>query len=221
MARTLASAWVSVSPTGFKEFAAKTKVGLKDALKNADAMIQVTADVKPAVAGIDGLKLRLDELSKKVTDARVGVDDKDALASLARMDVKLDTLGARTARPGVTLEGEKKILADILTIDAALDALGKKTAKPDVSGGGGGLLSRILPGGGVVAVRPVPGARYPARRRGCRWSARSRHPSRSARSPRRSRRCRSSRRPPRAASCSRSAVRWPGSRSWVPANQRR
>lgn len=139
MARPLASAWVSVSPSGFAQFAKKASAGVKTALRGVSAQVPVTANTTPALTGLDKLKARLAELSRRVTDAGVGLDDKQARAALAKMDVQLDRLSRRVASPRITLEGTKAALADVLAVDAALDRLNDKQAK----GGAGGKASRI------------------------------------------------------------------------------
>ena len=126
MARTLGSAWVNISPSGFNDFYKKAQLGVKKALKGVDASVPVTADTKPAGLSIDALKVRLADLSRTVAEARVGVDDKEANAKLAAMDVKLTKLSSKLASPRVTLEGAAAVEAQLLALDASFDRLQHK-----------------------------------------------------------------------------------------------
>ena len=157
MAKTLASAWVSVSPSGFSDFAKKAQAGIKGALKGTDASVAVTADTKPAVGSIDDLKIRLDELSRNVATARVDVDDKDSDAKLAAMGVKLDRLSARVVSPNITLEGAARVEAELLAVDASFDRLNDKTETTgssllDLASSTGGMGALI---GAGIALSPV------------------------------------------------------------------
>jgi SLT domain-containing protein len=141
MARTLASAWVSVSPTGFADFGKQARDGIKRVMRGVNATVPVDADTKPATTDLDKLKARLKDFSKTVAEARLGVDTKQAAADLAKMDVRLDKLGHKVSSPRITLEGIKAAEAELLGLDAQLDRLNKKTAGPAGPGGGSRLAS--------------------------------------------------------------------------------
>jgi hypothetical protein len=162
MARTLGSAWVNISPSGFKEFYSKAQVGINKALKGVDATVPVDADTKPATLSIDDLKTKLADFSRKVYQARLGADDKELDAKLAAISVKLGALGRRVESPRITLEGAAAVEAQLLALDVSFDKL--KNKAEDVGGSATGLgrdlgaLSNIafpaLIGAGI-AVSPV------------------------------------------------------------------
>lgn len=162
MARTLASAWVHVSPTGFPQFAKSAQAGIKTALKGVSATVPVQANTRPATLSIDDLKARLAEFARTVAAARLDADDKEAVAKLAAMGVKLDALGRRVASPRVTVEGLAKAEAELLGLDVAFDRLGKKAE--NLGGGAvsagrdlGALSQFAMPAliGAGVALSPV------------------------------------------------------------------
>lgn len=162
MARSLASAWVSVSPSGFANFGKQAKAGIATALKGVSATVPVQANTKPAVLSVDDLKARLEDLAGKVATARVGIDDKQADATLAAMAVKLTRLDTRVASPRITLEGIARVEAELLAVDASFDKLGRKTENlggSAVSAGRdlGALSQFALPAliGAGVALSPV------------------------------------------------------------------
>jgi hypothetical protein len=126
MARTLASAWVNVGPSGFATFGKVTQAKVKAALRNVSASVPVQANTTPATTSLDKLKARLEELAGKVATARLDADDKDAVAKLAAMAVKLDRLDRRVASPRITLEGAAAAEAEMLALDVSFDRLGSK-----------------------------------------------------------------------------------------------
>jgi hypothetical protein len=154
MARTLGSAWVNISPTGFSQFGVQARAGIKKVLAGASATVPVNASTIRATTDLDKLKLRLAEFSKTVADAKIGVDDKQALATLAKMSVGLDRLSRKTASPRITLEGIASAEADLLGFEATLDRVSKKSATPRASSGGAGfsLLGAAGAGGAALAV---------------------------------------------------------------------
>jgi Transglycosylase SLT domain len=159
--RTLASAWVSVGPSGFADFGKSARDGINRAMKGFSATVPVDADTKPATGSIDDLKGKLADLSRNVSTARLDADDKDAVAKLAAMNVQLDRIGKRLESPRITLEGTAAVEAQLLAVDASFDRLKSKSEDlgPSVAGAGealGGLASPMgaLIGAGV-ALSPV------------------------------------------------------------------
>lgn len=143
---TLASAWVSVAPSGFADFAAKARDGIKTALSRINPQVPVGANVKPALGSIDDLRAKLDELRLRRADVSVGLNDKAAKAALLALDVKMVDLGKKVAKPNIDVRGTAKALADIAAVDLALDKVGKAASSNGNSGGGGilGTLTGIL-----------------------------------------------------------------------------
>lgn len=94
-----------------------------------------------AADDVRGLSRRLDEISGRSATARVALaGDKDALARLDQLDVKLLAVGNRRASPNITLQGALKANLEIAGISAALDKLNTQVAAPVSTGGGGSIL---------------------------------------------------------------------------------
>ena len=119
---------------------------------------------KAASAATDdvlNLAKRLDELSKKSATARVGLaGDKEALAQLDKLDLKLLTTGRRVVDPKITLDGAAKAQAEIAGLEVSLDKLGTKSANVTaaVGSGPGGLAGPAGMGaliGAGVALSPI------------------------------------------------------------------
>jgi hypothetical protein len=106
-----------------------------------------------------GLARRLDELSKKSATARVSLaGDKEALAQLDKLDLKLLTTGRRVVDPKITLDGAAKAQAEIAGLDVSLDKLGAKSEDATASVGSGGLAGPAGMGaliGAGVALSPI------------------------------------------------------------------
>ena len=106
-----------------------------------------------------GLAKRLDELSRKSATARVGLaGDKEALAQLDKLDLKLLTTGRRVVDPKITLDGAAKAQAEISGLEVSLDKLGAKSADATASVGSGGLagpsgMGALIAAG--VALSPI------------------------------------------------------------------
>jgi hypothetical protein len=131
-----------------------------------------------AAGSMKELSSRLDKVSGRVAEARVGLQgDKQAQVELDKIGVKLINLGRRTANPNIDLKGALGASAQIGAIDLALDRLdGRRVTvsvgirqrlgegvlgglSPGGAGGGGlGLLGPAAIGGGIVGAGLVPGA---------------------------------------------------------------
>jgi hypothetical protein len=126
----------------------------KDALGSP---IALTAEDTQALAALDSLGLKIDEL--KATRAKISLDlnDKAAVAKVAALDVQLDALDRKRSDPKVAVSGMAKALADVASLDLALDGLSKKKVNPfkgiDLTGLGSGALW-----GGGIAAAAGPGA---------------------------------------------------------------
>lgn len=107
--------------------------------------LTATDEAKP---DLTDLKARLDELSHKVATARAQVEDKDAEAVLAALDLKLKRIADKVVDPKIRMRGAERALADLLAVDVAMDRMNKKAAdlklKADGEAAAGGLLSRLL-----------------------------------------------------------------------------
>jgi hypothetical protein len=76
-----------------------------------------------------GLARRLDEISKKSVEARVGLaGNKEALAELDKLDMKLLTTGRRVTDPKISIDGAAKASLEITGLDLQLDHLSEKSA---------------------------------------------------------------------------------------------
>lgn len=109
---------------------------------------------------LDKLNARLDELGRKVAEARVEVTDKEAAAKLAMMRVNLDSLSKRVASPRLSLQGAARVEAQLLALDVSFDRLNEKASDLTVQGGAlfrlGPLFAKITSsGGGLVGMLPV------------------------------------------------------------------
>ena len=137
----------------------KASAGLSDIGKAADGASRNT----------DALTKRLNELSRKSVEARVKLaGDKEALASLDKMDARLISLDRRVASPNMKVEGAARAIAEISAVDLELGKLGGKGGTADVatssldklmaklgpSGLSGGAGMGALIGAGV-ALSPV------------------------------------------------------------------
>jgi len=132
VARSLGDAFVSVKATGETEFLYDTQK-MADAAGRISAAVSVTADTRDATVSMDKLRAKVADLAKQRADITISAKDKDALAAMARIDLRLDLLNDKVAKPDISVRGELRALADIASVDAALDALGKKQAEPAIS----------------------------------------------------------------------------------------
>jgi cell wall-associated NlpC family hydrolase len=116
-----------------------------------------------SAASDDVMKLaeRLDKLGAKSTKARVDLaGDKEALAQLDKLDLKLLTVGRRVIDPDIKLDGAAKAQAEISGLEVSLGKLGSKsgTATAAVGSGAGGLAGPSGMGaliGAGVALSPI------------------------------------------------------------------
>ena len=112
-----------------------------------------------AADDVKGLQHRLDEISAKSAKARVGLEgNKEALAQLDKLDVKLLTVGKRRANPNIKLEGALRANLELAGLDAELDKLNQKADR--ISGGGGGLakLRTVLQGLAGMTLQGLAGS---------------------------------------------------------------
>jgi hypothetical protein len=94
-----------------------------------------------------GLARRLDEVSKKSATARVELSgNKDAMAQLDKLDLKLLETGRRVVDPKVSINGAAKASVQISDLDAKLDGLTARAAEAEAATGGAGS------GGGLSGV---------------------------------------------------------------------
>src|SRR5690349_2468367 len=90
-------------------------------------VIKVKASDAGAKPEMDALKAELDELGRKVAEARVDVDDKEGAAKLKNLNAQLIALGQRVANPKITLAGAARVEAQLAAVDAALGKIGQGT----------------------------------------------------------------------------------------------
>jgi hypothetical protein len=130
----------------------RASAGLSDIGKAADGASRNT----------DALTKRLNELSRKSVEARVKLaGDKEAQASLDKMDARLISLDRRVASPNMKVEGAARAIAEISAVELELDKVGGKggtaetaTASLGLSGLSGPSGMGALIGAGV-ALSPV------------------------------------------------------------------
>src|SRR5690242_5072477 len=101
-----------------------------------------------------GLAKRLDEISAKSASARVRLEgDKDALARLDKLDLKMAVTGNKVMSPKVSIEGAARAAVEISALDVELDHLGEKSAAAGGASGIGSLTGTGgLAGGGMGAL---------------------------------------------------------------------
>lgn len=107
---------------------------------------------------LEGLKARLTELGRKVAEARVNIEDKEANAKLAMLGVRLDSLGRRAVSPKLSLQGAARVEAQLLALDVQFDRLGGKVGSRGlIQRGLSGLLNGItsLGGVGTTFINPI------------------------------------------------------------------
>lgn len=130
-----------------------------DILANADNAVSgfVKAGRSAAAASDDvlGLAKRLDEISKKSATARVELaGNKEAMAQLDKLDLKLLATGRSVTDAKVSVDGVLKAATEIQGLDLELDKLGAKSETASASVGSGGLSGAsglgALIGAGVV-----------------------------------------------------------------------
>lgn len=128
--------------------AAKTKL---------ESPIALTAEDTQALAALEGLGLRIDEIKAARAKIPIDLNDKAAVAKAAAFDAQLDALDRKRSDPKVSVSGMAKALADVASLDLALDGLGKKKVNPfkgiDLTGLGSGALW-----GAGIAAAAGPGA---------------------------------------------------------------
>ena len=82
--------------------------------------------VSAASGDVMGLARRLDEISKKSATARVDLaGNKEALAQLDRLDLKMAMTGNKVMKPNVSVEGVAKASVEISALDVELDRLSR------------------------------------------------------------------------------------------------
>lgn len=118
-----------------------------DILANADNAVSgfVKAGRSAAAASDDvlGLAKRLDEISKKSATARVELaGNKEAMAQLDKLDLKLLATGRSVTDAKVSVDGVLKAATEIQGLDLELDKLGAKSETASASVGSGGLPAR-------------------------------------------------------------------------------
>lgn len=101
-----------------------------------------------AAASSDDVKKLYDSLQRidrKSATARVALaGDKESQAALDKIDAKLITVGRRSAKPDLNIEGAAKVTAELSAIEVQLDKVDAKAAGTEAAVGGGGLAG---PGG--------------------------------------------------------------------------
>ena len=168
----IASARIRIRPD-FGRFREDTRSEV-DAATAKPGTVKITADTDEAKRRLDALKARRDELGARVVTARVRLDgDRQALDSLARIDLSLRRLDNTTARPKVDLQGVAKAELAVEGLELQLDRLNRRGVAPGAGGagsgrGGGGLLARFAganlpagPGFGLLALGGLAPAAIP------------------------------------------------------------
>lgn len=115
--------------------------------------ILVKARDESAVTDLDRVKEKLDELDRKVADARVTVTDAGDAAKLDRFAAKLDDLDHKVASPRIRLAGALRAEAEIHAIEASLDDLKRKSEETGAEGAIGTFLNGA--GGSGAAGGPA------------------------------------------------------------------
>lgn len=137
------------------------KEQLRSVQETAKEPLELSADDTKALAALDDLGARIEEL--KATRAKIPLDlnDKAAVAKIAAIDAQLDALSAKAVDPKVGVSGIAKALAEVAALDVALDELGrKKTALQGLTGvfRAGGEFGGSLIAPTAIAAAAGPGA---------------------------------------------------------------
>lgn len=131
-----------------------------------EILVKSRDEAKP---DLEDLKAKLEELSHKVAQARVEVEDHGDAAKLDRMSAKLLELDRKTANPKIRVAGALRAEADIHAVEASLDNLNRKedetAAKTALLGDSfGGIAGKLtsfgdsIPLPAIAALIPVIGA---------------------------------------------------------------
>lgn len=110
-----------------------------------EILVKARDEAKP---DLDDLRAKLDELDKKVADARVRVSDEGDAAKLDRFAAKLDDLDHKTASPRIRLAGALRAEAEIHAIEASLDDMERKAD----DAGAQGVIGKFLNGAGAGSL---------------------------------------------------------------------
>src|SRR5258707_6178755 len=110
--------------------------------------ITVHATGTQAKAAIDEVKGKLDDLGKRVADARIRLSGNvEAQAQLARINARMIELNNRVADPKIRLEGIARAQAELLALLAAMNKLDNTSTKRFSFGqGAGGFFGAIQKG---------------------------------------------------------------------------
>ena len=120
--------------------------------------ITVRAADTSAVADLDALKAKLNDLGRKVETAKVNLaGDKEAQAQLTRMEAKLLSWGRRTETAKLKVDGVARAEADIAGLSLALDKLGSQGGPAEQAVKSTGQLPGVLAAavGAGAALAPV------------------------------------------------------------------
>lgn len=112
------------------ESATKIDAALEALNKTVDAKVTISGDATERLADV---KARIDDLSHAVAEARVRVDDNEGQAQLSSMEAALERLGAKTAKPQITLAGIADTEAKLGTLQQSLAALRDEKITPTVT----------------------------------------------------------------------------------------
>lgn len=126
----LAETWITIRPdtTGFRT---ETDAELRKALADAGVQIKVGADTASADRAADALKIKLADLSKRIT-ANIDVADKPAQAKLLALQSQLIDIGKKVVSPKIDLAGVVSAQSSLAALDVVLDEIDKKHAEPSV-----------------------------------------------------------------------------------------
>ncbi len=110
--------------------------------------ITVHATGAQAKAAIDEVKGKLDDLGKRVADARIRLSGNvEAQAQLARINARMIELNNRIADPKIKIEGIARAQAELLALLAAMNKLDNTSTKRFSFGqGSGGFFGAIQKG---------------------------------------------------------------------------
>jgi hypothetical protein len=111
----------------------------------SDGFVRLGKSASASSDDVLALAKRLDEISKKSVEARVGLaGNKEALAQLDQLDLKLLNTGRKVTDPKITLDGAAKASAQMSLLDVQLDKLNPKFEGMANSTEGAGLSLESL-----------------------------------------------------------------------------
>lgn len=106
--------------------------------------LRVVGDTSDASRKIADLQAEKDRLEASRAEVKIDAQDKEAVAKIRGIDLRMDRLSEKVAKPSITLRGVDSALLEIARLDVALDKLGRKHETATVgTNRRGGIFGKI------------------------------------------------------------------------------